>query len=261
MRNNNTKARSKIRIPELKINEVLNKMINWISHIRHIYWLMGIIFALIVFLSQMPYKFWTKVGSSLANHGIIIGMVLTFCLVAVSLVWSTGQRIDVWVFMYLNMRGHRAPWIDWIMLVFTQIGSGGFALAVAIILYLRGKELLAYEFILGTLTLWAVVELMKVLIRRNRPYIKLNNIRIIGSRASGRSFPSGHTSQSFLMATILINYYHIGILKGLIFYTIALLVGITRVYVGMHYPRDVLAGAILGTTWGLLGGIINNYIG
>jgi len=43
-------------------------------------------------------------------------------------------------------------------------------------------------------------------------------------------------------------------------YTIALLVGITRMYVGAHYPRDVLAGAILGIVWGLLGVLVNGYV-
>jgi membrane-associated phospholipid phosphatase len=45
-----------------------------------------------------------------------------------------------------------------------------------------------------------------------------------------------------------------------ILYALALLVGITRMYVGAHYPRDVLAGAILGSAWGLLGALINGYV-
>jgi membrane-associated phospholipid phosphatase len=43
-------------------------------------------------------------------------------------------------------------------------------------------------------------------------------------------------------------------------YIIALLVGITRIYIGMHYPRDVLGGAVFGTFWGLLGVIINTFV-
>ena len=48
---------------------------------------------------------------------------------------------------------------------------------------------------------------------------------------------------------------------ALLLYTIALLVGVTRMYVGAHYPRDVLAGAILGSAWGMLGMIIAGYVG
>ena len=51
-------------------------------------------------------------------------------------------------------------------------------------------------------------------------------------------------------------YFDAGVWAVCLLYAIALLVGVTRMYVGAHYPRDVLAGAILGSAWGLLGGIV-----
>jgi len=146
------------------------------------------------------------------------------------------------------------------MLGITQLGNFIFAFVFALFLYISGNQLLAYELILGGLTLSLVVQLMKVLIHRTRPYIKLENIRIVGSRERGRSFPSGHTCQVFFMATLLLQYYHVQALVWFALYTLASLVGITRIYVGMHYPRDVLGGAILGITWGLLGVIVNSYL-
>ncbi len=127
------------------------------------------------------------------------------------------------------------------------------------ILYFAGDRLLAYELILGTLTLGLVVELVKLLVRRRRPFIRLSQARIVGRRAGGRSFPSGHTSQAFFMATLVAGYFHAGVWAVCLLYASALLVGITRLYVGAHYPRDMLAGAILGSAWGLLGGIIGGY--
>jgi membrane-associated phospholipid phosphatase len=62
------------------------------------------------------------------------------------------------------------------------------------------------------------------------------------------------------MVTLLLHYYHVDVYVWLVLYAIAFLVGITRIYVGMHYPRDVIGGAILGITWGLVGVIINSYI-
>ncbi len=132
-------------------------------------------------------------------------------------------------------------------------------MALALILFFAGDHLLAYELILGTLTLWLVVELVKALVHRGRPFIRLSQARIVGRRAGGRSFPSGHTSQAFFMATLLAGYFHAGVWAVCLLYAIALLVGITRMYVGAHYPRDVLAGAILGSAWGLLGGIVYGY--
>lgn len=140
---------------------------------------------------------------------------------------------------------------------FTQLGSGVAALGIALVFFLVGDRLLAYELILGTGTLWLVVELLKFGVHRSRPFIRLTQARIVGLRAIGRSFPSGHTSQVFFMATLTAQHFHSSVWVVLLLYAAALLVGITRMYVGAHYPRDVLAGAILGSAWGLLGAIVN----
>jgi membrane-associated phospholipid phosphatase len=126
-------------------------------------------------------------------------------------------------------------------------------------LYLIGPRLLSYELMLGTLTLWMVVEIVKFMVNRSRPFIRLTQARILGFRAIGRSFPSGHTSQAFFMATLVSQHFHANALVVLVLYALALTVGITRMYVGAHYPRDVLAGAILGSVWGFLGVIVEGY--
>lgn len=61
------------------------------------------------------------------------------------------------------------------------------------------------------------------------------------------------------MATLLVGYFAIGVWGVLLLYAVALLVSNTRMDVGAHYPRNVLGGAILGTAWGLLGGIVFGY--
>ena len=146
------------------------------------------------------------------------------------------------------------------MLGFTQVGSAFAALAIGLILFFTGNHLAAYEFSLGSITLWMVVELVKALVRRSRPSFRVIKARIVGLRAIGQSFPSGHTSQAFFTATLLAPYFHAGGRLIFLLYGMALLVGITRMYVGAHYPRDVLAGAILGSAWGLLGVLVNGYV-
>jgi membrane-associated phospholipid phosphatase len=110
------------------------------------------------------------------------------------------------------------------------------------------------------LTLWLAVVLVKAIVRRSRPFISLTQARIVGYRARGRSFPSGHTSQSFFIATLMVQHIHTSVWLAILLYAIALLVGLTRMYVGAHYPRDVLAGAIMGSAWGLLGAIVEGYV-
>lgn len=250
----------KIIMPELQINGACKKAIDYIGHIRHVYWLMFFIVLLSLFLILIPHNFYKDFWYSIKAQGPLVSFVIVFCLISVSLMWSVGQRIDVWVFKVFNMSGQRSPWLDWSMLAITQLGSGVFAVFLALVLYLTGNNLVAYELILGTLTLWIIVELAKVLIQRARPFANLKGVRIIGSKARGHSFPSGHTSQAFFITTLLTHYFNFSVWSWIGLYGVSLLVGITRIYVGMHYPRDVVGGAMLGTAWGILGVIINCYI-
>ncbi|MBN1668584.1 MAG: phosphatase PAP2 family protein [Anaerolineales bacterium] len=227
---------------------------------RQAAWLVFLTASLVLILAWMPSQIRIIIWQSLAARGILFGLLLVFSLLAVSLVWSVGQRVDVWAFLLFNLRGPHPVWLDWMMLVFTQIGGGIAALAIGLILFLSGDRLVAYELILGVLTLWIMVELVKALVRRSRPFFQVTQARIVGYRAGGQSFPSGHTSQVFFMAMLITSHFHTSAWVVFLLYAIAMLVGITRMYVGAHYPRDVLAGAILGSAWGLLGVLVDSYV-
>ena len=247
-------------LPEVKIPDAWGRLTHWVSrhrpHARMISLAAGLLVFFVFLPAWMRIAFWDGLGS----HPILTGMLLVFSLLALSLLWSTGQNIDTWAFLIFNVRGPRPAWLDRVMSGFTQIGSAIAALGIALVLLLAGERLLAYELFLGTLTLWLVVELVKFYIHRARPFIRLTQARIVGYRARGRSFPSGHTSQTFFMATLMAQHFHASLWLVFLLYTMAVLVGMTRMYVGAHYPRDVLAGAILGTAWGLLGVLVNGYV-
>jgi membrane-associated phospholipid phosphatase len=246
--------------PEVIVPDALNLPVQLVKRNRSVTWLAGIAAVLIVFLLVLPADIRTTFWHSLQAQAILVSMLLVFSLVAISFVWSAGQKLDTWVFLTFNLRWSRPLWLDRIMLGFTQVGNGFTTLAFAIILFLVSQRYLAYELILGTLTLWLVVTLIKAIAHRSRPFIHLVQTRVIGYRPRGRSFPSGHTSQTFFVATLMTQHFHAGVWIAILLYTIAMLVGITRMYVGAHYPRDVLAGAILGSAWGLLGIIFDGYV-
>ncbi len=252
--------RGRPRKPENTLPGALENTVQVAKRNRPVTWLAVITIVLIVSLILLPTDFRTIFWHGLQSQAILVSMLLVFSLVAISLVWSTGQKIDTWVFLAFNMRGSRPLWLDRTMLVFTQLGNGLTPFAIAGILFLTSERILAYELILSTLTLWLVVELVKLLIRRPRPFLRLTQARIVGYRPIGRSFPSGHTSEAFFMATLLAQHFHSSVWVVFLLYAAAFLVGITRLYVGAHYPRDVLAGAILGSAWGLLGVIVDGYI-
>jgi membrane-associated phospholipid phosphatase len=247
-------------LPEDKVSIIWAHLILVIREYRPVAWLVILITSLVLFLIWMPPPIRFIIWRGLVASGILSGMLLVFSLLALSLVWSAGQRIDVWGFLFFNLLGARPLWLDKVMLGITHIGSGIAAAALALVLFLAGDHLASYELILGTLTLWIVVELVKAIVRRSRPFIRLTQARIVGSRAIGRSFPSGHTSQAFFMATLMARHFQVNAWLVLLFYSVALLIGITRMYVGAHYPRDVLAGALLGSAWGLLGVLVDGYL-
>jgi membrane-associated phospholipid phosphatase len=241
---------------EDKVIDFWRRFVLWASTLRPIIRLGCLTAGLIAFLAFLPQGMRRYLWESLQSHRILAYMLLGFSALAISLVWSAGQDLDTWIFLLFNVRGSHPIWLDRVMVFLTQIGSGLTALGIAFVLFLAGQRLLAYELVLGTLALWLVVELVKFLVQRSRPFIRVAETHIVGYRAIGRSFPSGHTSQVFFMATLMAQRFPGNAWIVFLLYATASMVGITRMYIGAHYPRDVLAGAILGSAWGLLGVIV-----
>jgi len=89
---------------------------------------------------------------------------------------------------------------------------------------------------------------LKNSLKRNRPQAALINFRSIITPSDQFSFPSGHTSAAFMMATLL-GYYFPPLIIPL--YGWATLVGCSRVVLGVHFPTDILVGIILGISTAL----------
>ncbi|MDD5454609.1 MAG: phosphatase PAP2 family protein [Candidatus Ratteibacteria bacterium] len=87
-------------------------------------------------------------------------------------------------------------------------------------------------------------DLMKPIFSRARPYMSFKQISPLVESAPRYSFPSTHATNIFATMLLLAFYYRKFLLLNLF---IAFMVSFSRVYVGVHYPSDVVAGAILGT--------------
>lgn len=209
------------------------------------------------YLIWLPPRARLGLARTLRSHREILGLASLFGLIAVSLVWSAGQRLDAQLFLLFNLGGRRPRWLDRLMWWLTQLGSMPAAILLAAILLAMGIRRLSVEVGLGTLTLWLVVELLKVLTDRARPFHVLEGARVVGWNEPGRSFPSGHTSQVFFLVALLCVKFEPSIATVVGLYLLAAVVGYTRVFVGAHYPRDVMGGAMLGSVWGFVANVVD----
>jgi membrane-associated phospholipid phosphatase len=97
--------------------------------------------------------------------------------------------------------------------------------------------------------------ILKYAVNRDRPYVAHPDLRPLGSENS-RSFPSGHTSSAFSIATSLsLNYPKWYVIVPA--YAWASATGYSRMYLGVHYPTDVLAGALIGAGSAWLTHVVN----
>ncbi len=90
---------------------------------------------------------------------------------------------------------------------------------------------------------WIVVKKIKYFFPTDRPYQYLEGVVKLIDESSVASFPSGHTIVVFAMA-MSIYFYNKKI--GIIFFVLAALVSISRIFVGVHFPLDIIAGIFLG---------------
>jgi membrane-associated phospholipid phosphatase len=198
--------------------------------------------------------------AGLRERRLLVALLLAFVLTALSLLWAAGQRLDAAIFLYLNLHRRRSPLLDRLMWLFTQLGTGGAAVSVAALTYALSGRARGLELALGTLTLWLTVELVKALADRSRPFAALEAVQVVGWRTRGQSFPSGHTSQAFFLTLTLIQILRLGPLLAIGLVIVAALVGLSRVYLGVHYPRDVIGGALLGSVWSVLVALADPYV-
>lgn len=158
---------------------------------------------------------------------------------------------DISTFLWIN-QANRSSFYDWILPKITQLGGAASSIICALALLLNKSDFWHQAGVNMALSLslsHLIVQILKRFVRRRRPYQVIDGVFTGLKLYKDASFPSGHSTAAFCMATVLSAAVPSYLL---IFYSIALIVALSRVYLGMHYPSDIVMGAGIGiitTLW------------
>ena len=146
----------------------------------------------------------------------------------------------------------RRSWLTAAMKIATFLGNGGILwLTACARLLVRQQTRRAALTALLSLVFSALVcnALLKNLVERARPFDKIPGLQFLIRKPHDFSFPSGHTSSSFAVATVFLATLPLWF--GLTALGIAAVIAFSRMCLGVPYPSDVLCGMVLGILFGL----------
>ena len=158
--------------------------------------------------------------------------------------------LDRSLFLLINQLPH-TPFIDAVVLALSGVGTAGIIwFLIGLLLFIREEKKNHWFFapmvIAGGLSWFLVEAIIKPLVARSRPAVALGGIILGLNLSDSYSFPSGHATIAFAMVVVL---SRIEPRWKTILYILAVLISLSRIYIGKHYPLDVLAGGLLG--WGI----------
>jgi len=149
---------------------------------------------------------------------------------------------------------HHTPWLDTVLWTLSAAGVGGaiwIAMAAVMASWVPRLRAPAWQVVLAVVLAQGVVDWgIKPLIARPRPFVSDASSRVVGYQPPTYSFPSGHAASSFAAATVLA--FALSRRRAATAWILAATVAFSRIYIGVHYPLDVVVGALIGMLLGVL---------
>ena len=162
------------------------------------------------------------------------------------------EQALVWIAEHL-----RCGLLDPLMKLYTQLGNSGMLFIVLglVLLLFKPTRKAGFSALCAMLIGLVVVNFtIKPLVARDRPWLVIEDFVNLVPEHDPNSFPSGHTNAAFAFALAVCVSAQKKWLK-VAAVCAAVVMGLSRLYVGVHFPSDVLAGAVIGSLCGLLGAL------
>lgn len=207
----------------------------------------------------------------LLNLLIIAFTLLVFIFVAHEVKNNNTKEFDYWVLNSIRMTDNtKTPegslWLNILMTDITALGGAAIIVLVtlAMLVYLLLKKNYPFLWMIIIATIGgALISIgFKELFSRERPPIEYHLLTV-----TSLSFPSGHATMSsvvYLTHGVLLAKFQsakkLKIYFILVAATLVFLIGISRIYLGVHYPTDVVAGWSIGIAWASLCWLITKYV-
>ncbi len=167
-----------------------------------------------------------------------IGASVTLCCLIALLV-------PVWIYntpLFLGLNGLHSPWTDPLWLGLTTVGDG-LLLATILGAFLTINPRVTVLGLALVLCASVTINLIKAAFPTLRPVSVLESVHIIGPLLRSGSFPSGHTASSMAAALAVAHFVRSPIV-GTAAIGLGILTSLSRIFVGVHFPRDVVGGMI-----------------
>lgn len=155
------------------------------------------------------------------------------------------MNLDILIFQQIN--GWATHWavLDAVGIFFAEYLQYVFGAAV-IWLFRKNIKAVIWSVAAAVLAKFGVVALIRLLFARSRPFVE-NHINLLIKEVDEPSFPSGHAAFFFALSTVIYSYNK---KAGVMAFIASLLISFSRVFVGVHWPSDILIGAVVGVFCG-----------
>jgi len=154
--------------------------------------------------------------------------------------------LDLFIFHQINQFALRWFWLDTLAIFFG--GYFGYVLVFLLLLFLvknfrKYWRMVASALSAAILARLVIVEIIRYFLPKPRPFIE-NHVNLLLDHLNQSAFPSGHAAFYFAIATVV---YFANKKTGIFFLIASFLISLSRVFAGIHWPSDILVGAIIGT--------------